>query len=1386
MKVKILLLLLLILISGCGTSDRGCRSGDNFDGNSNEIESEFRNINDPYYKDTLGNKFDDRQGLIKWKDTGLLTNGKQIVVDVVGRWTPWGRSSMYEEYFYVDSSGKEMVDYRIIEKNCNNFLTRDVLIPSTGGSVEGRYILVRNPKKENGGYPCWISKGIGAYLLFRETSHPNPNSSALANESPVSGTIHLNDPGKQDKSRFEMPMGEAKDSSGVPIEIKRGMEIFAKINDAYYPDNYGSYQLNFIEGVFKRQKSPIFENCYHYIMDGIIDTSQKIFMAITNDSAFRNAVNAFLILYITIFGILFVMGFVQVSGADFFIRVFKIGLIVAVINPGAWEFFYNYLFRFYLEGIIEMCSIVVSGDKFDPDQPMAFLDDITNKILSPYIMNRISALLNANLILGLLWTFVFGLIFFFFGLMIILSFASFIISMILLYFITMTFPVFITCILFNFTRNLFQNWIDAILGYSAQVILTMVSLAFMAGIIQYEIQRVLGFKMCVTSTYHFNPFTEPDLEDLDSNSALTIKQWAPGEGDRFTPITFWGIITPGYNIYNLFVKVRYKFDYSIEKILVPPSYKEVKYRYMSLPFLEPDENFDYSAGGLPPGYAACMLRPNFENCHPNRVFPGGIGQEDHTRIVKMMFPEGHSYEFISFLDMIAIIILIFVSWRVNIDTIPAMSYNLAILQKDFIPPQMFGMTSMQGFYKDVITGLDKLSKSDNTVISWMGKLPLMVINPDAIFAQVAAYRKNAQLTGVRDKVYKTLGINDLDKKLFGVKSFVELDEKDIARLKTGDSTGKITELSHLGARILQFEHKVGEATGDFFENNRFARAAGQVGHSISDAFGIASEKSKAANEAINKENLRVWHNIQDQIGGRLEYGAALFDKFGANGLKKAIDPTHSVARDYFGGYNYELTERIFGDKKFSDPLTRDPGLFENVANAIAGDYINAKAIEKGWVKEGELVFEEKEKVDGDFQKLKMVSSALGQFFQEDASKLGGRWGLYDRIADLDYDEYIDQLNRIYDKNRVDTRNFEAGNQEGGAPSGAGQSSSGPGGPGGGGSDGAGAGAGAGGNPPPGGGGGSDLSSSRPDSTIPPGGGTPPGDGGSPVPPGAPPAGPGGGGDIPPGREDRRPSEFELPPKPPGGGAGDGGSAPISREPSESAASQSNAPSSEPSSTNSASTSLEDTASKTQPPTSSEDSRSSSGGGGYTTPEPASDSSPTPSFLTADDSLSKSKSEKGDVNPYSIEGLKQQEEAEKGSKFAEEYKKMQEEKEKKSSESSDESGGFGGGAGGAGGGGASFSSIGGKSPSTVSPEHIDLEVEKEPEFEKKEFSGSKTDSSIGVDEKISAAQMESRKKWNAELSDIERQLSSHSLDTNRERELEDRKKDLLTLLGRPPS
>lgn len=1002
-KKNILLILLTgLLFNACSTSDRGCRSGDNFDGNNNEFDSYVASNSDDY-RDKNGKKLSDKNDLIKWQDTGLVTNGENIVIDIVGRWSPWGAGAMKKEVIKIDEKGKPNVVLEGIEKKCSKFINKDVLVPS-GNNIAGRYISLTEPKTgTETEYPCWISDGIGMYLLIRDTSSDDPNATSFIVKSPNSGTIHLNDIKNQSKARFIIDLSgeKVKDGNGNPNKIKKGMEIYGKVYDSFYLDNYGTYQLNFVSGVYKKAKTSMFENCRKYILKPIQDISKKVFLGIVSDSAYKKGVYALLVLYITITGLFFLMGVIQVQLGELTLRAFKIGLVLVMLTPNAWNFFYDHLFRLYLDGIDQMTNIIVSSDKYDPDNPMDFMDRITEKILNPIIGDRIVAGFNANLLLGPMFALFIMLIILFFSICVVFCFACYIIGMILLYIATVMFPIFITMILFNFTRQIFQEYINTILGYSFQVVMSFVVLFFMANIIQYEIQRALGFRMCVAPIINLNPFagTSPEVlnkyKDLDNgeiainDSGLAIMGWAPGEGSSFATIPGWSILIPGYNIYQLFAKVHYRFRFSeIESIAVPPTYEKTRYRYTSLPFLEPDKNWKSEqittqvappGGGrpisvtsmsTPPGYSLCIANPTKVNCHPDAVFPGGIGQDDHTRIASMMFKD-HSYDFFDFGDLFIIILFMFVLWELCINYIRTISEYIAIGGEGYTMPQGTIGTSIIQSFQQYVGYVQNLAQKDGA-LGFLGKGLLLVTTDKGFIISQLTMKAGAKLSDY-------------------------LSEK--------------LELGKDGKSLLD-------------SDNRLVRAAAQIGGAIYDSVRHESLDSRSASSQFRdsqreKENMRGIHHLQDSIGSYFDYTGAMIDKIGDNALGN-INPFQSNAKKWLGGY--ELNP--FSSQSEQGFKNTD-GILGRVANAAAGDAINKWSMESGNGK----VFDYKESEqfqDGEigfFKYLGKVEDALfaagGGMFTDGSN--------YKGIANSSFADYQNAVDRDYESSLKNFDNTEVQN-----------------------------------------------------------------------------------------------------------------------------------------------------------------------------------------------------------------------------------------------------------------------------------------------------------------------------------------------------------------------
>ena len=75
---------------------------------------------------------------------------------------------------------------------------------------------------------------------------------------------------------------------------------------------------------------------------------QEMFRSLMRDVNFIEMVRAILLFYIAFTGISYLAGFAQITQQDGLIRIFKIGIIIALLSENSFDFFNQYLFSIFL------------------------------------------------------------------------------------------------------------------------------------------------------------------------------------------------------------------------------------------------------------------------------------------------------------------------------------------------------------------------------------------------------------------------------------------------------------------------------------------------------------------------------------------------------------------------------------------------------------------------------------------------------------------------------------------------------------------------------------------------------------------------------------------------------------------------------------------------------------------------------------------------------------------------------------------------------------------------------------------------------------------------------------------------------------------------------
>ncbi len=254
--------------------------------------------------------------------------------------------------------------------------------------------------------------------------------------------------------------------------------------------------------------------------------AERIYKLVIADARFKAIVTMCFVVMFTFYGVGYLMGTSELNHSEIINRIIKIGVIYLFIGETGWDWFNNLVVRFFKDGTDYLAFMMASS--FDDSSNHAVTDAIANsnyydksvlfssvdKVFSMFfsqaVQKKISALLFAS-IFG--WAYL---------IIIYQSFMLYVYSVanaVLLYltaqvFISILFtlgPIFLIFILFEQTKEMFDNWLKQLIGFSLQQIFLLTVLAFF-NMLMYEVIKLsLGYKICWDEVWTINIITRISL-----------------------------------------------------------------------------------------------------------------------------------------------------------------------------------------------------------------------------------------------------------------------------------------------------------------------------------------------------------------------------------------------------------------------------------------------------------------------------------------------------------------------------------------------------------------------------------------------------------------------------------------------------------------------------------------------------------------------------------------------------------------------------------------------------------------------------------------------------------------------------------------------------------
>lgn len=217
---------------------------------------------------------------------------------------------------------------------------------------------------------------------------------------------------------------------------------------------------------------------------------------------YMNYIRILLVLYIVIYALTMLTGYVQISAMDLLIMAIKIGVVLALISDSSWAFFHDYFFQLFMDGAHEIVRLTSLHPDASPNM-FAFVDDTFRVIFTPTTWLKILSLIFTHpLAILIVILLIVGIGFFLFG--IYSAFVAYLLCVLATAILIMLAPIFIPCCLFSFTSKLFDNWWKLLVRYSLEPVLLILGLQIIVQIFYVSIIQLLNFTACWKCVWPIN------------------------------------------------------------------------------------------------------------------------------------------------------------------------------------------------------------------------------------------------------------------------------------------------------------------------------------------------------------------------------------------------------------------------------------------------------------------------------------------------------------------------------------------------------------------------------------------------------------------------------------------------------------------------------------------------------------------------------------------------------------------------------------------------------------------------------------------------------------------------------------------------------------------
>ncbi|MFT0820210.1 MULTISPECIES: type IV secretion system protein [Wolbachia] len=225
------------------------------------------------------------------------------------------------------------------------------------------------------------------------------------------------------------------------------------------------------------------------------------FIKSSRTNTIRSTIISLLVLYIILYTLYYFFGLTHISIYEFLIICVKIGIIAQLLQDNSWDFFYNNAFSIFINTPKQL--IEIANFRGTTSNVFEFLDLPLNRFLSSHsVLLIVSLIFSGPLGIVSFCLVIWGLITV--SLSIFNALFSFITSIAIVALLLSLAPIFIICLLFAYTRQMFQNWVKNLARFAIHPVVLLIFISLISQVMDYIVYSVFDCEVCSTCILNIN------------------------------------------------------------------------------------------------------------------------------------------------------------------------------------------------------------------------------------------------------------------------------------------------------------------------------------------------------------------------------------------------------------------------------------------------------------------------------------------------------------------------------------------------------------------------------------------------------------------------------------------------------------------------------------------------------------------------------------------------------------------------------------------------------------------------------------------------------------------------------------------------------------------